>query len=153
MKGIAVNSIIRLAAVVATLTVLVIASGCGPSDPAREVLETRRHWKVDLMGFVQQEDGAVSAQFRLSGPVYSKLADLTVRCDLLDAEDRIISTHWNSFDLREVRRGGPVERFLTVRPPDGSLAVESIRLDPVHYPEPGDYAHIPELDGLGPPAD
>ncbi len=46
----------------------VIFTGCLPRDPTEAVLEVRRAWKVDLISFIEREDGAVSAQFRLSGP-------------------------------------------------------------------------------------
>ena len=140
-------------AILVLLAPVVLAPACRPQDPARDILKTRMQWKVDLTGFVQREDGAISAQFRLSGPVDSRLDDLTVKIDLLDAAGDSLSASWESFDLRDVQRGGPVERFLTVSGPVDGAVVESIRLDPVHYPEPADYAHIPELAGLTPPAE
>jgi len=138
---------------VAVLLLATLGVGCAESDPARDILNTRRQWKVDLAGFVQREDGAVSAQFRLSGPVNSDLADLTVKVELLDGADAILLSTWKSFDLRDVQRGGPVEAFLTIDSPGEGMVVESIRLDPVHYPEPGDFAHILELDMLAPAAE
>jgi hypothetical protein len=137
----------------AVLVFVALCPGCAEYDPAREVLNTRRNWNVDLAGFVQRDDGAISAQFRLSGPVDSRLDDLTVKIELLDAAGDSMSATWESFDLRDVKRGGPVERFLTVPGPGGGAVVDSIRLDPVHYPEPADYAHIPELAGLTPPGE
>ena len=147
------KAIIRRVAWIPVVLVLALTPGCGGSDSGREILKTRRLWKVDLAGFVQRDDGVVSAQFRLSGPAGSKLDVLTVKIDLLDAEDRVLSGNWKSFDLREVRRGGPVEQFITIESPGAGVVVESIRLDPVHYPEPADYAHIPELHGMAPPAE
>ncbi|MBD3868462.1 MAG: hypothetical protein IFK94_10100 [Acidobacteria bacterium] len=134
----------------AVLVLIALCMGCEAEDPARNVLKTRRLWNVDLSGFVQREDGAISAQFRLSGPVDNRLDDLTVKIELLDAAGGELSTTWESFDLRDVKRGGPVERFLTISGPGDDAVVESIRLDPVHYPETADYAHILELAGLAP---
>lgn len=145
---------IRQSVVVAVVLVCIaLVPGCMESDPARKILKTRKLWKVDLASFVVREDGAISAQFRLSGPVNSLLQDLTVKIELLDASGQVLAESWESFDLRDVKRGGPVERFITIPGPDGEGMVESIRLDPVHYPEPDEYAHIVELSGLAPPVD
>ncbi len=70
--------------VAVVLVSIALAPGCTHDDPAGEVLKARRLWKVDLVGFVEREGGAISAQFRLSGPVYSPLTYLTVRIELLD---------------------------------------------------------------------
>ena len=139
--------------VAVALVGIALAPGCMDGDPVGEILKTRMLWKVDLAGFVQRENGAISAQFRLSGPVNNRLQYLTVKIELLDASDRLLAESWEIFDLREVKRGGPVERFLTIPGPDGEGVVESIRMDPVNYPEPDEYAHIAELAGLEPPAD
>ena len=145
---------IRQSIVVAVvLACIALIPGCMEGDPAGKILKTRKLWKVDLSSFVLREDGAISAQFRLSGPVNSRLQYLTVKLELLDVSGQVLAYSWESFDLRDVKRGGPVERFITIPGPDGEGMVESIRLDPVHYPEPDEYAHIVELAGLAPPVD
>ena len=137
-----------VSAAVLLIACLVLAVGCAPRDPAEEILQVRRAWKVDLVSFIEREDRSVSAQFRLSGPAYNDLTELTVFLELLDEGGNVVGASWPVFDLSDAPRGGPVEKYLIVPGPTGGQAVESIRLDLVPVPGPDQVAHIRELQGL-----
>jgi|GEM_PF-6177657 len=127
---------------------LSLFTGCARPDPIEKALEERRGWKVDLVTFLVKEDGKTSAQFRLTGPVDNHLEQLTVKVEQLDADGEVLSASWNTFDVAEVRRGGTVERLLLLDPPADGGQVESLRVDPLVTPDPSDYDHLPELQGL-----
>ena len=134
-----------LTALVLVLSVLV---GCGPSDPQERILAQRALWKVDLLSFLVREDGKVSAQFRLTGPVKSNIERLTVRIEQLDPSGEVLAVSWNAFDISDVSRGGPVDQYLVLNAPSGGEEVDSLRVDPMWVPELSDMPHIPELQGL-----
>ncbi len=124
---------------------LVLLAGCAAEDPVQRVLKERRSWKVDLLSFLVREDGKVSAQFRLTGPVKNNLERLTVRIEQLDQSGEILAVSWNAFDISEVRRGGPVDRYVVLDGPPGGGEVESLRVDPMFIPDPSDYPKMPEV--------
>ena len=136
------------ASAVAVACLLVLLVGCAPQDPVQSVLKERRLWKVDLLSFLVREDGKVSAQFRLTGPVKSNIDRLTVRIEQLDASGQVLAVSWNAFDISDVSRGGPVDQYLVLNAPSGGDEVDSLRVDPMWVPEPSDIQHIPELQGL-----
>jgi hypothetical protein len=137
-----------IAAVIMVACLLVLLVGCAPEDPVQSVLKERRLWKIDLLSFLVREDGKVSAQFRLTGPVKSSLERLTVRIEQLDLSGQVLAVSWNAFDISDVSRGGPVDQYLVLDAASGGEEIESLRVDPMLVPEPSDIPHIPELQGL-----
>ena len=138
----------RMVSAVIVACFLVLLIGCVANDPVQSVLKERRVWKVDLLSFLVRDDGKVSANFRLTGPVSNNLETLTVRIEQLDATGKVLAVSWNAFNISEVRRGGPVEKYLLLDPPAGGGEVESLRVDPMVQPDPSDMEHIQELQGL-----
>jgi len=124
----------------------VLLAGCAPSDPAQRVLKERARWTVQPLEWVQLDDGAVQIGTRISGPPNSKLAALTVRIDLMDAAGARIESHWYTFDLTAIPRGGPKD--VPVRLPPVDQPVDSVQVQLVLEPTEEEATHIRELQGL-----
>jgi hypothetical protein len=117
--------------------------GCQPSDPREKVLKQRSRWDVQLLSWIQGDDGSIRMTTRLSGPPSSSIADLTVRIDLLDATEQTVKQVWHTFDLAPIARGGPKD--VTVLLAAEGLAIEGIGIHRVLEPGPDDEPHIREL--------
>lgn len=127
---------------------MVCVAGCASGDPREEVLIQRARWNVQLLDWVQTEEGSLNLSTRISGPASSKIDRLTVLFELQDAAGAAIGRRWHTYDLSEMPRGGPADK--TLRLDGAGLAVEAIRLDPLPQPEPAEERHIEELRGLAP---
>ena len=123
--------------------VLACASACGPSNPRARVLEERARWNVQLLDWVQTEEGAVNLSTRVSGPPNSSLEHLTVGFLLMDAAENTLAREWHTFDLSEVPRGGPKDIMVSVSA--AGHAVEGVGVTLVLEPTPDDETHIREL--------
>lgn len=137
----------NFAGLAAIAVILTLLPGCG-GDPVEKVLKERARWKVDLLSFAVLEDGRSRATFRLSGPVKSGIDMLTIRIDMVDANDEVIHSVWNTFDVSGIQRGVPAETSVYLPPTDPP--VEGVGMDPVLRPSEDDFAHIPELSGIEP---
>ena len=131
-------SLFTLLAVVALL-----ATGCGSRDPKESILQDRARWNVSVLSWSQSEDGTVTIGTRLSGPPNSKLAELTVRVQLVDSESQIIELVWHTFDLSDVQRGGPADKIVRLR--EFPREVFGAGIDPVLSPTAEEQAQIGEL--------
>lgn len=128
------------------LATSVILAGCSSKSPEQKVLDARSLWKVEIVDSIEHEDGSLSAQFRLSGPVKNELETLTVRIEMLGVDDRVLQTLWHPFDVAGVERGITVERV--VRLPATSEPIGNLAVDPVRSPTPDQIPNIPELANL-----
>jgi hypothetical protein len=130
---------------VATLLAILAAlcAACGPGDPREGILQDRARWNVTVQNWSQSEDGTVMIGTRLSGPPNSKLSELTVRVQLVDADSQIIETVWHTFDLSDVQRGGPADKTIRIR--DFPHEVAGAGVDPVYSPTAEEELQIPEL--------
>ena len=131
-------------AVVVCLLLAVCLAGCGPSDPRARVLEERARWTVTLLSWAQGQDGTLTLNARVSGPVNSKLERLTVRLVLQDAAGDAVDHEWRTLDLSGIERGGPEDIMLRLAARD--VGVEGIGIDTVPSPAPDEIPHIVELD-------
>lgn len=128
------------------LLLLVVAAACRPSDPRAEVLKQRARWTVDLLSWVQGEDGQISLTVRVAGPPNSTLDELTFRINLLDAANETLVSEWRTVDLSQLARGGPKDLFFKVEPPD--QPVEGLAVSVVVNPTAEQEQHIKELQSL-----
>jgi hypothetical protein len=118
---------------------------CGPSDPRERILEERERWKVSTLGqWAMSQDGAITLNLRVSGPVQSELEQLTVRVLFQDATGNTLAHEWRTLDLSGIQRGGPEDILLRLQAPAGA-SVEGIGVDTVPVPAPEDIPHIEEL--------
>jgi hypothetical protein len=138
---------IHLVRAVSLLTLLallaVLAAGCGPGDPKEGILQDRARWNVSVLSWSQSEDGTVAIGTRLSGPPNSKLSELTVQVQLVDADSQIIETVWHTFDLSDVQRGGPADKIVRIR--EFPQEVSGAGIDLVLSPTAEEEAQIREL--------
>jgi len=123
--------------------VLACASACGPSDPRARVLEERARWNVQLLDWVQTEEGAVNLSTRVSGPPNSSLEQLTVSFLMMDAAENTLAREWHTFDLSQIPRGGPKDVIVSVSA--AGHAVEGVGVSLVLEPTADDEPHIREL--------
>ena len=126
------------------LLVLLVLPHCGPSDPHERILEDRARWKVSNLGWAMDDEGAITLNVRVSGPVRSSLDRLTVRILLQDAAGNSVTDEWRTLDLSGIERGGPEDLLLRLQAPEGT-SVEGIGIDTVPVPGPDDIPHIEEL--------
>jgi len=132
---------LRFAAAAAVLAVAALA--CRPGDPRARVLEERARWQATLESWAQSPGpGPVTLAVRLSGPPSAKLERLTVRVQLHDDAGIVMSSLWHTFDLRDVRRGGPADKSIRI-PFDREVAGASVEV--VAAPTPEEQANLPEL--------
>ena len=110
------------------------------------LLEERGRWNVELLSWAAGEDGRLLLGARISGPVHARLRELTIRIDLLDAEEQSLGREWWTLDVSGIKRGGPEDISIRLAAPD--FEVEGIRFDPVLAPTPDEEAHIRELQAL-----
>ncbi len=89
------------------------------------------------------QDGRITLNARLLGPVRSKIDRLTVRIEMRDAQGRVVDHEWRTLDLSEIQRGGPED--ILIRLPAREVAVEELTSDPVLDPGPEEIPHIEEL--------
>ena len=89
------------------------------------------------------EDGRITLNARLLGPVRSKIDRLTVRIEMRDAQGSVVDHEWWTLDLSEIKRGGPKD--VLIRLPAREAAVEELTIDPVLEPGPQEIPHIEEL--------
>ena len=89
------------------------------------------------------EDGRITLNARLVGPVRSKIDRLTVRIELRDAQSVVVDHEWWTVDLSGIRRGGPKD--VLIRLPAREVAVEELTIDPVLNPGPEEIPNIEEL--------
>lgn len=128
------------------LVAAVLFSACSSKTPEQEVLDARDLWKVEIVDSIEHEDGSLSAQFRLSGPVKNDLETLTVRIEILGVDDQVLETVWHPFDVSGIERGITVEQV--VRLPATVEPIGNLAVDPVRRPTPEQIPHIPELATL-----
>lgn len=133
-------------AVAATVFVLA-ATSCTSDDSRASVLQERARWTVQVLGMTQSSDGAVGVSTRLSGPTNSSLSTLTVRFRLTDATEATIGEVWHTFDLGDIERGGPADKY--VRIPGIAAEVSGVGVELVPYPDDAEVLHIEELRELG----
>jgi len=131
-------------ALAASLLLAVCLAGCGPSDPREHVLEERARWNVTLLSWAQGQDGTLTLNARVSGPVNSDLERLTVRLLLQDAAGNPVDQEWRTLDLSGIKRGGPEDIMLRLAPRE--VDVEGIGIDTVPAPAPDELPYIVELD-------
>jgi hypothetical protein len=132
---------VSLATMLAVLAVL--AAGCGSGDPKESILQDRARWNVSVLSWSQSDDGTVTIGTRLSGPPNSKLAELTIQVQLVDSESQIIEAVWHTFDLSDVRRGGPADKIVRIR--EFPQEVFGAGIDLVLSPTAEEEAQISEL--------
>jgi hypothetical protein len=133
--------------VVATcLPLLLLLSGCAPSDPAAEIRAERARWSVLALEWVRTADGSIQISTRVSGPPNSTIGRLTVRVDLLDTAGETLRSDWHAFDLNDIPRGGPADRPIRLEPLDG---VEGVSIDLMGNPTEDEIPHITELADAG----
>jgi hypothetical protein len=125
------------------LLILAAAAACGPGDPRSRILEERARWNVQLLDWVQTEDGAINLSTRVSGPPNSTLRQLTVSFLLMDAAENTVARRWHTFDLSQVQRGGPKDILVSVSAAEHK--VEGVGVSLVLEPTPEDEPHIVEL--------
>ena len=89
------------------------------------------------------EDGRITLNARLLGPVRSQIDRLTVRIELRDAQGTVVDREWWTLDLSGIQRGGPED--VLIRLPAREVAVEELTIDPVLDPTPEEISHIEEL--------
>ena len=118
---------------------------CAPADPLVEALEQRNFWQVIPLNWVQDEAGVVSVSVRLSGPQRSGIEQLTVLVRLVDSTGNSVGEHWHTFDLSDIERGGPVDRFIRLR---GIPPADQMDIDTLPVPTAEQQAQMPELQGL-----
>ena len=136
--------LVRAVSLLSLLGILAaLVAGCGPSDPKESILQDRARWNVSVLSWSQSDDGTVTIGTRLSGPPNSKLSELTVRVQLVDADSEIIETVWHTFDLSDVQRGGPADKI--VRIGEFPQEVFGAGIDLVLSPTAEEEAQISEL--------
>ena len=138
MKGskLAVSILVPLALILWT-------AGCGDSDPEQKILDERARWEVRVLNWAQEPGGPINISTRVSGPPASRIGQLTVRFDLLDADEEKLGEHWNTFDLAQAPRGGPSD--LLVRIPDPGRPVENLALNLMLEPTAAERSRLVEL--------
>lgn len=99
---------------------------------------------MTTLNWAMREDGTITLNARVSGPVHSKLERLTVRIVLQDAAGNPVGHVWRTLDLSGIKRGGPEDILLRLEAPAGA-SVEGIGIDTVPVPGPEDLPHIEEL--------
>ncbi len=128
----------------ACLLLLALSSAsCGPSDPRERILSERARWTLTPLSWSMSDDGRITLNARLLGPVRSKIDRLTVRIELRDAEGGVVDHEWWTLDLSGIKRGGPKD--VLIRLPAREAAVEALTIDPVLQPGPQEIPHIEEL--------
>lgn len=136
------------AALAAAVTVFVLAAtACASDDSRASVLQERARWTVQVLDMTQSSDGAVGVSTRLSGPTNSSLPTLTVRFRLTDAAEATIGEVWHTFDLGDIERGGPADKY--VRIPGIGAEVSGVGVELVPYPDDAEALHIEELRESG----
>lgn len=125
------------------LLAALVAPSCRPSDPELRILQERARWDVRILSWAQGEGGRILAGTQVSGPPNSGLKQLTVRFDLMGPSGARVGTHWHTYDLAQVPRGGPSD--LTVGIPDPGVPVEGLAVSLVLQPSAEEKARIPEL--------
>jgi len=128
---------------VCLLLLALSSAGCGPSDPRERILSERARWTVTPLSWSMSEDGRITLNARLVGPVRSKIDRLTVRIEMRDGEGGVVDHEWWTLDLSEIQRGGPED--VMIRLPARQAAVEQLTIDPVLLPGPEEISHIEEL--------
>jgi len=128
------------------LLLTTLVAGCRPSDPRAEVLKQRARWTVDLLSWVEGEDGQISLTVRVAGPPNSSLSELTFRVNLLDGANQTLASEWRTVDLSEIARGGPKDLFYKVDP--AGRIVEGLAVSVVANPTPEQEQHIKELQSI-----
>jgi hypothetical protein len=106
------------------------------------VLEERRRWSVELLGWAASEDG-LRCGVRVVGPVRARLDKLTVRFDLVDADGHKLDAVWKTIDVGGIERGTPTELFVWI--PGSFPQVAQIGVDLVPHPTPEEARHLEEL--------
>ena len=116
---------------------------CGSSDPREQILSDRARWTLTPLSWSMSEDGRITLNARLLGPVRSQIDRLTVRIELRDAQGTVVDREWWTLDLSGIQRGGPED--VLIRLPAREVAVEELTIDPVLDPTPEEISHIEEL--------
>ena len=119
---------------------------CGPSDPREQILSDRARWTLTPLSWSMTEDGRITLNARLLGPVRSQIDRLTVRIELRDAQGTVVDREWWTLDLSGIQRGGPED--VLIRLPAREVAVEELTIDPVLDPTPEEISHIEELQTM-----
>jgi len=119
------------------------AVACGVSDPRQAVLEERARWNVTVLSLAQKEDGTVHLSTRVSGPPRARLDRLTVRFQLTDDAGAVLDRVWHTYDLDDVHRGGPADKFVRIERFPHEVAGAGV--EPVLQPTEEEARHIPEL--------
>jgi hypothetical protein len=127
----------------ALLIAIASVAACNSTDPQLKVLQERARWDVRILSWAQEADGPINVATRISGPPASSLEQLTVRFDLLGGSDEPLGSHWHTYDLADVPRGGPSD--LLVRVPGHEVAVEGLAVSLVLQPNADDQSRMPEL--------
>ncbi len=118
-------------------------TGCGPSDPRERILSERARWTVTPLSWSMAEDGRITLNARVLGPVRAKIDRLTVPIEMRDAQGGVVDHEWWTLDLSGIQRGGPED--ILSRLPAREAAVEELTIDPVLEPGPEETPHIQEL--------
>ena len=125
------------------IPLILALSACAPADPHRKVLEERARWAVNLEGWATREDGTITAEFLVKGPVRSDLRQLTVRVEFYGPQGELLEQRWKTLDLSRVSMGTPTRMTLSFAPPEGQ--VEGLAVVHVTNPSSEEERHIPEL--------
>jgi hypothetical protein len=132
---------------VVTAIALASVAGCGASDPRTAVLEDRALYSVALTSWADRGDGTLVASVRISGPVHSKLRELTFEVQGRDAQNEIVLSEWVTVDLSEMVRGTPLEQSLILE--TYGLPLEGLAIDLHPNPDPEALTELEELREVG----
>jgi hypothetical protein len=122
---------------------LALAAACAPSDPQAKILDERARWNVRIVSWAQDPAGDLHVGTMVSGPTRSRIGELTVRFDLLDAAGARLARRWHTYDLSQVPRGAPVEFLVHIADP--GAVVDGLTVDPVLEPDTEERLRIREL--------
>jgi len=98
---------------------------------------------VRILSWAQGADGVIRVGTQVSGPPNSGLHQLTVRFGLMGPSGDRVGTHWHTYDLADVPRGGPSDLLVGI--PDPGVPVDGLAVSLVLQPTDEEEARIPEL--------
>lgn len=136
----------RLSSLIAAVALLIgafVTPACEPVDPKLEIQNDRARWDVRILSWAQGSEGSINVGTQVIGPPNSSLEQLTVRFDLMGDGEARVGTHWHTYDLALVPRGGPSDLLVGI--PDPGLPVEGLAVSLVLQPTAAEEERIPEL--------
>ncbi len=107
--------------VASCVVLLLLAGGCAPSDPLEAALAERAAWKVDVIRWLQDDDGNIVVSLRVGGPVHAELQTLTVRIELLDGDGGVLREDWRELKLSGISRGVTKELMMRLAPIEATI--------------------------------